>query len=426
MTTSTKTRRSAFDRTYNSSFSWKRRRRLNGDIHHHSSGDSPRVERYYGTQVTVSESHDWPPKGGLSDVGGPFSTQKTICLVPSQMVNHDFQVPLASGYYDLEMYKTRTSYTTPVLLTGPVSTATAAMPTPQKSSEDELNAAGATAIARCKPTNSTAELSVGLGEIVKEGLPHLIGHRTWRERTLTAKNAGSEYLNVQFGWAPLVSEVSDFGAAVINSDSILEQYEHDKGKTIRRRFNFPTVEQHTTTTLGRKNPNGIPFAASGVVHREGTWVKTTIVSKKRWFSGAFVYGVPGSLAASSGIGDMAAKADKLFGISLTPDVLWNLTPWSWAIDWFTNTGDVLSTLGDMVSQGLVMRYGYIMEEISVKDIYSLTGAIVNGRPIEPPPAVLETITKTRVPANPYGFGLTWDGLSSFQVSILAALGISRR
>lgn len=137
-----------------------------------------------------------------------------------------------------------------------------------------------------------------------------------------------------------------------------------------------------------------------------------------------MYGVPGSFASSK-VGQLGAEADKLFGLSLTPDLLWNLAPWSWAVDWFTNTGDVLENVSDMVAQGLVMRYGYLMETKSISVTYKLHGCTFHGTPVVLAPAVLETVSKVRVRANPFGFGITWDGLSPIQIAILAALGISR-
>jgi len=35
-------------------------------------------------------------------------------------------------------------------------------------------------------------------------------------------------------------------------------------------------------------------------------------------------------------------------------------------------------------------------------------------------------TKERVTASPFGFGLTWDGFTPYQMAILAALGVTRR
>jgi len=123
----------------------------------------------------------------------------------------------------------------------------------------------------------------------------------------------------------------------------------------------------------------------------------------------------------------ALEARKLTGLSLDPDTLWNLAPWSWAVDWFSNTGDVISNLTDRGLYGLVMRYGYVMEHTITTDTYTLvqpsspTAKKMLGSPLR-----VITETKQRRGANPYGFGVSWDGLSPFQGSILAALGISRR
>jgi hypothetical protein len=121
---------------------------------------------------------------------------------------------------------------------------------------------------------------------------------------------------------------------------------------------------------------------------------------------------------------LASDAQHLLGLSLTPDVLWELAPWSWAIDWVSNTGDVVKNISRFASGGLIMRYGYMMEHSIRKDIYTLdrTG-LKSGRRV--PPIALVTETKVRRKANPFGFGLTWEGLSSFQASILAALGITK-
>jgi hypothetical protein len=41
------------------------------------------------------------------------------------------------------------------------------------------------------------------------------------------------------------------------------------------------------------------------------------------------------------------------------------------------------------------------------------------------PVTVRTTVKKRIKANPFGFGLSWDGLSTIQKTIVAALGISR-
>jgi len=149
---------------------------------------------------------------------------------------------------------------------------------------------------------------------------------------------------------------------------------------------------------------------------------------ERWFSGAFTYHLPSDYDSRSKMTDYASLADKVYGTSITPEVLWELAPWSWAVDWFFNAGDVVNNLSDWESAGLVMRYGYMMEHTFHKYTYiaSGTGFKKELNLASVPSLTLVTETKKRVGANPFGFGVTWDGLSPFQTSVLAALGISRR
>jgi len=120
----------------------------------------------------------------------------------------------------------------------------------------------------------------------------------------------------------------------------------------------------------------------------------------------------------------ARYADKLLGISPTPDALWNLAPWSWAIDWFSNTGDVVSNISDWATDGLVMQYGYQMVHTITRDNYVPLGSdLIDGSFSRPFTMVVET--KQRRKANPFGFSLSWNGLSPVQQAIALAIGLTR-
>lgn len=117
---------------------------------------------------------------------------------------------------------------------------------------------------------------------------------------------------------------------------------------------------------------------------------------------------------------------KLLGISLTPDTVWNLAPWTWAVDWFSNAGDVVSNVTDWAVDGLVLRYGYIMEHSLVRDTYTFVGPTTFQSESQRPQALIfSSERKLRRKATPFGFGLNWDGLSPRQLAIAAALGLSR-
>lgn len=157
----------------------------------------------------------------------------------------------------------------------------------------------------------------------------------------------------------------------------------------------------------------------------GERVVTVETVTRRWFVGSFTYALPSRGDSWRRMIGHGTEADKLFGIALDPDVIWELTPWSWAVDWVSNTGDVIHNATEMALNGLVMRYGYIMEETTSIQ----TARIVNSRLT---PSFLNSVpaskriatSKVRRPANPFGFGLTWEGLSPSQLAIAAACGIT--
>jgi len=333
-----------------------------------------------------------------------------------------------SGVREVNGLLTRWSYDGPVV---PWSFSGVAFPPASLSSNSELNKLGATAIAITKPTNSLSDLATALLELVREGIPKVMGARTWEQRAIRARNASEEYLNYQFGWKPLVGEIVSVASAIAQADVIIDQYLRDAGKVVRRRVQLqPYMERSTTVspaTLGPYLPVTSSLMFTDAARPPGAAVhRFREISKRRWFSGAYTYAIPDN---DSQFGKMLAwnlEAKKLLGLAITPEVLWDFMPWSWAADWFTNAGDVITNLSDMATDGLVVKYGYLMEHTLAKDYYTWVGPhdLVN-RAIVPSPITLNVETKVRRKANPFGFGLTWQGLTSRQNAILAALGITR-
>ena len=294
----------------------------------------------------------------------------------------------------------------------------------------DLDPFGATAIAQSAPTNPYSNIATSVAEAHREGLPSLPGLPTWRERTRVAKAAGSEYLNAVFGWLPLVGEVHDVGHAAQHSRDILSQYKRDEGRNTRRSFNGPSTHSSSTTDLGKWTASYSPAGSFNFSYarkplaEQGRLTRTIDISSRTWFVGAFTYSMSPFDDKIGGFDRYGAEADKLFGIKLTPDVLWELTPWSWAVDWFSNTGDVIHNFTSLSSLGLVLRYGYVMSEKVVTTTYSLSDSGLKGLGSVPDSKVVVT-SKVRSEANPFGFGIGWEGLSPSQLAITAALGITR-
>jgi hypothetical protein len=378
-----------------------------------------------GIQVTVSETHNWdgrknrPTEPG--DVGGPFKTQKRTIRVVDP-TRREFSRSVQSDQSFTRWHKIH--YNGPVLAFDPASVV---YPTSAESSDKELIAKGTTAIARCKPTNSVADVATALAELYSEGLPKLAGSALWEQRTLRLKDTGNEYLNQEFGWQPMISDIRSIAQAVASSHALLKAYEKNSGSFVRRRYSFPeertsvtTLKQAYGTITTSPSPLFVAFGPPGVVYlKEDTY-------RDVWFSGAFTYHLPSGFKSRNAIARMVAKADALLGLDLRPEVLWNAAPWSWAVDWFSNAGDLISNFSDWSTDGLVLKYGYIMEHSFASNTYFVQGPHrFSDLGFDPSPVVASVETKRRLEATPYGFGLDWSSFSPRQWSIISALGLTK-
>lgn len=282
-----------------------------------------------------------------------------------------------------------------------------------------LKAFGTKAISVTAPTNPAFSLSVALGELKKDGLPRF--PELLKDRADFARKSGSDYLNVEFGWLPLVRDVRDFAFAVKDSRKILDQYIRDSGRHVRRRFGAPPViETSSKAAGGHVQPTSANWSANGTLDE----TRETFY----WFSGAFVYHIPQGDTFIGEFRRMESLANHLLGTRITPATLWELAPWSWATDWFFNVGEMLNSISVLGTDGLVLHHGYAMRRQRVEAVYRQTTIGLSGGNRPAGVRVGKTVVhdyKRRVRANPYGFSVDFDGLSNRQLAILAALGLSR-
>jgi hypothetical protein len=289
-----------------------------------------------------------------------------------------------------------------------------ALSIPARPSDSELDALGTTAIARTEPTAPAFDLSVFLGELMREGIPAAPGAQVM-ERTNQARKAGSEYLNTEFGWLPLVRGVNDFASTVSKADDILRQYQRASNQLIKRSYEWPTITANTYVPCN--------FSTQGTSRGFFTGGgRFQYVVQRKWFEAAFTYHLPVGSSANDKFRRYGSYARKLLGVDISPEVLWNLAPWSWAVDWFSNVGDVIHNVSAMGQDGMVMRYGYIM--CHTQRVTTDTG-FLGGSQLKFQTHTWTEEWKTRRPATPFGFGVAFSGLSPRQLAIVSALGLSR-
>jgi len=288
---------------------------------------------------------------------------------------------------------------------------------------------GTEAIAKTAPTSPEFSLMTALGELRSDGIPSMIGSTIGKARGFKKlAKAGDEYLNFEFGWKPFVSDILSLMDTVKKSEEILAKYERESGRFIGRHYSFPPQTTVSVTELGFRlpNPSMSTYAYEGSGTRQGTESVTKEVTRTSWFEGSYRYYLPLASDARARVSLYAAKAEKLLGLRITPEVLWNLAPWSWLADWVLNIGSIMSNISNFGKDSLMLHRGYIMSTYDMTDTYVNTG--VNLKGFGHTGTITEVFgarTKTRRRASPYGFGVNVENFTTRQIAILAALGISR-
>lgn len=385
-------------------------------------------------QDTSSSGHQVSKIGGLEDIGGFFQTMRV------QYTNGGAHIRASTGPKLTGSWYTYTGPFSAYARTGSVTEGSYTLP----STPNALMAYGTQAIARCLPTNPLSGLGQFLGELHE--LPKPIDLANWQAilRNLRAetknfnfdkvsRKAADEYLNHVFGWVPLLSDIQSVAKVVKDRSKHIRKYLRGANHRIHRSYGFPG-ESSTTTDVRPGSAYGSPAVISFLYKKAGTLTTTVTTTRTRWFKGAFTYHLPVPSSRDRPATQFLEQlklneqiANRLLGTRMTPDLLWKLTPWSWAAGWVSTANDVVHNWSAFQHDGLVMHYGYIMETTQKDTRYSLTGVEFQG--MQQPVNVTDTVrsvTKVRQRATPYGFGLNPSSFTGKQWAVIAALGISKQ
>jgi hypothetical protein len=335
--------------------------------------------------------------------------------------------PLREGVY--------TGYKGPlIVMENPSGNYLPEFPPLRRISETDAKSYGTRAISATIPTSPQASLSTLLGEVLLDGgLPYL-GSKLAKPHTdrnhseqKSVQEAGSDYLNAQFGWLPIVSDVKKLVSSLLGANATIKQLVRDSGKNVRRRFVFPPVRSFTSTETIY---GGSPWAnvhRDLVEERDGTPSVTTELSLQRevWFKGCFTYFIASGDSVMDKLEHYEQLGNKLLGSRLNAEALWELAPWSWLIDWQSTIGVALGNASKLSEDGLVLRYGYLMSKTTDIKTCTTHNLAFRGGTIGHTSTQFRRVTKERIRATPFGFGLDLSTLSAKQWSILAALGMTK-
>jgi len=303
--------------------------------------------------------------------------------------------------------------------------------------ETGLDAFAQQAYNRTAPTAVVFNAGQFLGEL-HEGLPRLVPELLQGSASLL-KRAGSDYLNVEFGWKPFLADLQNAGKALLGATNSFSQM----GKRVHRRYQLPLLErsdsmtgtgiaslsvQWTRGVTTSHVPSSVPTSIGTSANLNTEYTVGKYTRSQRWFEGEFTSFLPLRFDPN----DYLQKLSVLMDPSITPSVLWELTPWSWLIDWNLRIGDTIRANELNANDRLIMHYGYAMEHtVYQTEVHWKNRAFVNtpnvytNRPLS---GKLwgQTEYKRRLRANPYGFRVGGIGsLTGGQTAILGALGLTK-
>lgn len=257
--------------------------------------------------------------------------------------------------------------------------------------------------------------------------------------------SGKWYLAIEFGWLPLYKDIRNFAEAHNKSAKRLAQLIRDAGRPVRRSTVNKDGVSHWSNDSG---DSGVTrYSKTYLSSVDGTPHHPTFVTQcykpgsdcqvrterrtvsKTWAEGQFRYFLPPGPRNAAWKRSMYRR---IMGGRLTPDMVYNIMPWSWLIDYFTDLGQFMKAISPGVADLLICDYAYLMREKTWTESTEARmryGVRKVGNTVQSGllSSTLETkrTLKMRVAASPFGFGIKNESLNPKQVAILGALGLSR-
>jgi len=236
------------------------------------------------------------------------------------------------------------------------------------------------------------------------------------------KAAANHWLNTQFGWLPFVSDLRKFIKTSFELEKRMKRISDHNGKWQRRGGTM--VEEDDGRIFYTRSGAGLQ-PILGTSYYNYPYGKTSYYvhyTRKVWFKAKFRYYLK-AFSPEAGKYGHIDRFNRLYGLELTPSLVWELIPWSWLSDWCNTMGDSIANSTAINDDDLAAKYAYIMETVSQRIDTTGTNYLKSGAVSLTASSTLER--KKRVAASPFGFGLSFGDFSPRRLSILGALGLSR-
>lgn len=294
--------------------------------------------------------------------------------------------------------------------------------------------------AQASPDKNDASLLTTAVELLRGDVPSILKNfrKYWDDGQSLAKSLGSEYLNVQFGWAPLFREVAGIIKHLMTLDQLLYY-----GSTRRHRaWAGPATRSETSITNGTGTflstltidqlhytrdllkPTMQSLSVQGDTAQTSTWVQDYRLSAR-------FAGIARPSRAADQFNDKALAVLENLGIINDPKILWELTPFSWLADWAVNIGSAMenATYYSVNNGGRSIDYAYVttktVSHIEERLLKANAPGFQSSQRIDSGKCSITTTQVDRKRVSPFGIGVDMSTLTSGQFNILVALGLAK-
>jgi len=148
---------------------------------------------------------------------------------------------------------------------------------------------------------------------------------------LTPRELSNHYLGAKFGWIPLIHDAQQ----LIKS----QQYIHKRLGELKRLHSAGGLKRRFQLGSEHKHDSSISALESDLLLVTGKI--STDTSQKMWGTIKWLPNNPPNFVNPNDA-ELLRQSSRLVG-GLTPEGLiqgaWDLLPWSWMVDWFSNAGD---------------------------------------------------------------------------------------
>lgn len=288
------------------------------------------------------------------------------------------------------------------------------------------------------PDAKSASLAVTVLELLKGDVPSILRNfrrSVYKDRAV--KYLGGEFLNVTFGWSPIIRDYIGMILVFLTIDRMI----YSESDRRHRQFDGPT---QTTTTFGNTTPslsfNGhsgtLNTSTNNAVLTTGSFyleTKKTVSENYRYSSRYSSIAKPST--RSNAFADRAEEILRRIGLVDDPTLLWELIPWSWLVDWALSLGASLANANTYspITGKYAVDYAYVTTQSTVEireRVVSFTkqsgntNLIDSMQPLRKEGVYIST-ARTRDRATPFGFGTQLGSLNASQFGILVALGLAK-